>query len=91
MISLMYRADKYQLENAYHSLNHFYFMKKNKRMLLTIDDIRRATAQVIGKINKPDLSEEDRKLFGQIKCVVGSISIEDGPRLQKLYRNAKIR
>ena len=66
-------------------------MKKNKRTLLTIEDIRRATAQVIGKINAPVLSEEDRKLFGQVKRVVGSISIEDGPRLRKLYRNATIR
>ncbi len=71
-------------------LNHL-FMKKNKKTLLTIEDIRRATAQVIGKINAPVLSEEDRKLFGQVKRVVGSISIEDGPRLRKLYRNATIR
>lgn len=64
-------------------------MKTSKRMFVTIDDLRRANAQVTGEIRKPVLSDEDRALFGRVKLVVGSI--EDSPRLRKLYRNATVR
>lgn len=47
-------------------------MNTTKKMLLTIDDIRLANAQMSGKIKKPVLSDEDRILLERIKRVVGS-------------------
>ncbi|MBQ3059671.1 MAG: hypothetical protein IJD16_05075 [Desulfovibrio sp.] len=61
-------------------------MKKKIQFSLTVEDIRRANDQVMGKIPSRHLSDDDRALLARIKQLCGPL--QDGPRLRALYREA---